>query len=114
MKVAPKMELVRKIVSFFSRQNTKLIPFTATSSALFIPAMLVLPHFQKDILFSFFKTLYVVSFSPFRIGDKIRVKDKEGIVENVDMQFVILNNKKGKIFIPTNTVYNSIVELLKD
>lgn len=108
------MQLIQKFLNFFSRANTKLIPFTATSSAIFIPAMFVMPYFQRDILFSFFKTVYVLSFSPFRIGDKIRVNNKEGVVENIDMQFVVLKNKKCKIFIPTSTVYNSVLEIVED
>jgi small-conductance mechanosensitive channel len=40
----------------------------------------------QDILKNFFSGIYLLLERPFRVGDTIRVKDQEGVVENVGVR----------------------------
>lgn len=108
------INLVQKIREYVTKPNTNLIALTATSAALFISAMLVPLSFRKDFLLSFFKTIYTLTFSPFRVGDRVKINNSEGIVENFDLRFIALKNRKSKNFIPTSIVYNNVLEIIND
>ena len=63
----------------------------------------------KDIATNFLSGLMLMTQKPFKTGDKVKVADLEGIVETVDVRYVVLRNSKGRIMIPSATVYSNAV-----
>ena len=63
----------------------------------------------KDIATNFLSGLMLMTQKPFKTGDKVKVADLEGTVETVDVRYVVLRNSKGRIMIPSATVYSNAV-----
>jgi small conductance mechanosensitive channel len=64
----------------------------------------------QDILKNFFSGVYLLLERPFRVGDTIRVKDQEGIVENIGVRTTLLRTADNvQVLVPNATVFSEVV-----
>jgi small-conductance mechanosensitive channel len=64
----------------------------------------------QDLLRNFFAGVYLLFERPFQIGDRIRVKDSEGVVEHVGFRTLHLRADEGvEILIPNSLVVADVV-----
>jgi len=64
----------------------------------------------QDILKNFFSGIYLLLERPFRVGDTIRVKDQEGVVENVGVRTTQLRTDDNvQILVPNATIFAEVV-----
>jgi small-conductance mechanosensitive channel len=64
----------------------------------------------QDILKNFFSGIYLLLERPFRVGDTIRVKDQEGVVENVGVRTTQLRTPENvQVLVPNAMVFAEVV-----
>jgi small-conductance mechanosensitive channel len=64
----------------------------------------------QDILKNFFSGVYLLLERPFRVGDTIRVKDQEGIVENIGVRTTMLRTTDNvQVLVPNALIFAEIV-----
>jgi len=65
---------------------------------------------MQDILKNFFAGVYLLLERPFRVGDRIKVKDQEGTVENIGVRTTRLRNVENvHILVPNALIFSEIV-----
>ena len=64
----------------------------------------------QDILKNFFSGVYLLLERPFRVGDTIRVKDQQGVVENIGIRTTELRSLDNvQILVPNAVVFAEVV-----
>jgi small-conductance mechanosensitive channel len=64
----------------------------------------------QDILKNFFSGIYLLLERPFRVGDTIRVKDQQGVVENIGVRTTELRSTDNvQILVPNALVFAEVV-----
>jgi len=64
----------------------------------------------QDILKNFVSGVYLLLEQPFSIGDRVKVRDVEGQVENIEIRTTQLHTDDGvQVFIPNSIVFAEIV-----
>jgi small-conductance mechanosensitive channel len=67
----------------------------------------------QDVGRSFVNGVYILVERPFRIGDRIRVGETEGRVEDVGIRLTILRSDSGeRIIVPNTVIFSSTLENL--
>lgn len=68
----------------------------------------------KGLVSNLYTSFLRVSFLPFKKGDYIRTQGHEGVVQDIDFMYLkLLRRDKAYVFIPTPSVYKSIIEVFK-
>lgn len=64
----------------------------------------------QDLLRNYVAGIYLLLERPFAIGDRVRIRDVDGVVESVELRTTILRNDAGEqITVPNATVFLEIV-----
>jgi potassium-dependent mechanosensitive channel len=64
----------------------------------------------QDILKNFFSGIYLLLERPFRVGDTIRVKEQEGVVENIGVRTTMLRTSENvQVLVPNALVFAEVV-----
>jgi small-conductance mechanosensitive channel len=64
----------------------------------------------QDILKNFFSGIYLLLERPFRVGDTIRVKDQQGVVENIGVRTTELRTFDNvQVLVPNAVVFAEVV-----
>lgn len=64
----------------------------------------------QDLLRNYVAGIYLLLERPFAIGDRVRIRDVDGLVESVELRTTILSNDAGEqITVPNATVFLEIV-----
>jgi small-conductance mechanosensitive channel len=64
----------------------------------------------QDILKNFFSGVYLLLERPFRVGDTIKVKDQQGVVENIGVRTTMLRTPENvQILVPNAIVFAEVV-----
>jgi small conductance mechanosensitive channel len=64
----------------------------------------------QDILKNFFSGVYLLLERPFRVGDTIKVKDQQGIVENIGVRTTMLRTAENvQVLVPNAIVFAEVV-----
>src|SRR5207302_2205674 len=64
----------------------------------------------QDILKNFFSGIYLLLERPFRVGDTIRVKDQQGVVENIGVRTTELRTSENvQVLVPNAVVFAEVV-----
>jgi small-conductance mechanosensitive channel len=64
----------------------------------------------QDILRNFFSGIYLLLERPFRVGDTIRVKDQQGVVENIGVRTTMLRTAENvQVLVPNAVVFAEVV-----
>ena len=64
----------------------------------------------QDILKNFFSGVYLLLERPFRVGDLIRVKEQQGIVENIGVRTTTLRTEDNvQVLVPNAVVFAEVV-----
>lgn len=64
----------------------------------------------QDILKNFFSGVYLLLERPFRVGDTIRVKDQQGVVENIGVRTTMLRTVDNiQVLVPNAVVFGEVV-----
>lgn len=91
-----------------------LLPFQNSNynlSTIFNPMISFIPHLNRPLLPSLFKSLYVAFFYPFKIGDNLKIKEFAGNVVDINMRFVVLKKDNKYVFVPVEKLYGEIFEI---
>jgi small-conductance mechanosensitive channel len=64
----------------------------------------------QDILKNFFSGVYLLLERPFRVGDTIRIKDQQGVVENIGVRTTRLRTLENvQVLVPNVMVFTEVV-----
>jgi small conductance mechanosensitive channel len=64
----------------------------------------------QDILKNFFSGVYLLLERPFRVGDTIRVKEQQGVVENIGVRTTMLRTPQNvQVLVPNAVVFAEVV-----
>ncbi len=64
----------------------------------------------QDVLKNFIAGVYLLLERPFRVGDTIKVRDVEGIIDGIDIRTTLIRNARGElVLIPNATVFTEIL-----
>jgi small conductance mechanosensitive channel len=64
----------------------------------------------QDILKNFFSGVYLLLERPFRVGDTIKVKEQQGIVENIGVRTTVLRTPENvQVLVPNAVVFTEVV-----
>jgi small-conductance mechanosensitive channel len=64
----------------------------------------------QDILKNFFSGVYLLLERPFRVGDTIRVKEQQGVVENIGVRTTLLRTPENvQVLVPNAVVFAEVV-----
>jgi small-conductance mechanosensitive channel len=64
----------------------------------------------QDILKNFFAGVYLLLERPFRVGDRVKVKDQEGTVENIGVRTTTLRTAENvQVLVPNALIFSEIV-----
>jgi small-conductance mechanosensitive channel len=64
----------------------------------------------QDILKNFFSGVYLLLERPFRVGDTIKVKEQQGIVENIGVRTTVLRTAENvQVLVPNAVVFGEVV-----
>ncbi|HEV7666039.1 MAG TPA: mechanosensitive ion channel domain-containing protein [Chloroflexota bacterium] len=64
----------------------------------------------QDILKNFFSGVYLLLERPFRVGDTIRVKEQQGVVENIGVRTTQLRTRENvQVLVPNAMVFAEVV-----
>ena len=64
----------------------------------------------QDILKNFFSGVYLLVERPFRVGDTIRVKEQQGVVENIGVRTTLLRTPENvQVLVPNAIVFAEVV-----
>jgi small-conductance mechanosensitive channel len=64
----------------------------------------------QDILKNFFSGVYLLLERPFRVGDTIRVKEQQGVVENIGVRTTELRTPENvQVLVPNAVVFAEVV-----
>jgi small-conductance mechanosensitive channel len=64
----------------------------------------------QDILRNFFSGIYLLLERPFRVGDTIRVKDQQGVVQNIGVRTTELRTAENvQVLVPNAVVFAEVV-----
>jgi small conductance mechanosensitive channel len=79
------------------------VPTTAVITSFSLATAGIVLAFQ-DVLKNFIAGIYLLVERPFTIGDRIKVRDAEGSVEEVDIRTTALKTDTGMIILVPNTI----------
>jgi small conductance mechanosensitive channel len=79
------------------------VPTTAVITSFSLATAGIVLAFQ-DVLKNFIAGIYLLVEHPFTIGDRIKVRDAEGSVEEVDIRTTALKTDTGMIILVPNTI----------
>ena len=69
-----------------------------------------LSHAMQDLLKNVVAGIYILLEHPFKIGDRISVKDATGVVRSIELRTTILSTDEGlQVVVPNNVVLNEIL-----
>jgi small conductance mechanosensitive channel len=64
----------------------------------------------QDILKNFFSGIYLLLERPFRVGDTIKVKDQQGLVEHIGVRTTTLRTAENvRVLVPNAIVFAEVV-----
>jgi len=90
-------------VSLFGGNWTALVAFLSAGTVAVSLAL-------QDVLKGYVDGVYLLMERPFSVGDRIRVKDSEGIVEAVNLRTVTLRtDDAGDVIVPNMLVFSDII-----
>ncbi len=85
------------------------VPPTAVFTTLSLATAGIVFAFQ-DVLKNFIAGIYLLVEHPFTIGEHIRVRDAEGVIEGVNIRTTALKTDEGAIvLVPNNIIFTEIV-----
>ena len=67
----------------------------------------------KDIISNLLAGMLIILYSPFRIGDTIKVGAFEGRVIEVNLRYTVVEREGEKILIPNSTMFTNIITVRK-
>ncbi|HEY8292918.1 MAG TPA: mechanosensitive ion channel domain-containing protein [Thermomicrobiales bacterium] len=79
------------------------VPTTAVITSFSLATAGIVLAFQ-DVLKNFIAGIYLLVERPFTIGDRVKVRDAEGSVEEVDIRTTALKTDTGMIILVPNTI----------
>ena len=90
-------------VSLFGGNWTALVAFLSAGTVAVSLAL-------QDVLKGFVDGVYLLVERPFSVGDRIRVKESEGIVTSVDLRTTTLRtDDAGDVIVPNTLVFSDVI-----
>jgi small-conductance mechanosensitive channel len=63
----------------------------------------------KDIISNLLAGILIILYSPFKVGDRIKVGNYEGEVVEINLRYTVLSEKGERILIPNSTMFTNII-----
>lgn len=64
----------------------------------------------QDVLKNFIAGIYILLERPFSIGDRVRVRDFDGLVESIDIRTTVLRNERAEhVLVPNAVMFSEIL-----
>lgn len=67
----------------------------------------------KEILQNFLAGLIILINQPFKVGDRIKVQDFEGVIEDIQARATVIRATDRKIIVPNATLFTNSVSILR-
>ncbi|MDF1760966.1 MAG: mechanosensitive ion channel [Coxiellaceae bacterium] len=67
----------------------------------------------KDLLTNTLAGVLILVYKPFKVGDTISGTNFDGVVQNINLRYVQLNNDKQDVLIPNATILTTVVNVDK-
>lgn len=91
------------ILGLFGANWTALLAFLSVSTVA------ISLSFQ-DVLKNFIAGIYILLERPFSIGDRVRVRDFDGLVESIDIRTTVLRNEREeRVLVPNAVMFSEIL-----
>jgi len=88
--------------------NTGIIVITITIILVLWSAITILG--LKDIIPNLFSGIFIVFYRHINVGDKIKIEDMEGIVEEISLVFTKIKKEDGKsLMIPNSKILDNVI-----
>lgn len=65
----------------------------------------------KDIISNLLAGILIILYSPFRVGDRIKVGSHEGEVKEINLRYTVVENDGERILIPNSTMFTNIIAI---
>jgi small-conductance mechanosensitive channel len=64
----------------------------------------------QDVLKNFFSGIFLLVERPFRVGDKVKIRDVEGEIQGIDVRTTLVRNSEGAlVLIPNAIIFSEIL-----
>jgi len=91
------------ILGLFGANWTALLAVLSVSTVAISLAL-------QDVLKNYIAGVYILLEQPFKIGDRIGVRDIDGVVETIEIRTTILTNDGGeRVLVPNATIFSEVV-----
>ncbi len=67
----------------------------------------------KDIISNITAGIMIMLYSPFRVGEYIRVSGYEGKVVEINLRYTVIEREGSKILVPNATMFKNIITISK-
>ena len=64
---------------------------------------------MKDIISNLLAGVLIILYSPFRVGDRIRVGSYEGEVLEINLRYTVLEGDGERVLVPNSTMFTNII-----
>ncbi|WP_457601397.1 mechanosensitive ion channel family protein [Hydrogenivirga sp.] len=65
----------------------------------------------KDIISNLLAGILIILYSPFRVGDRIRVGSYEGVVLEINLRYTVIEGDGERILVPNATMFTNIISV---
>ncbi len=65
----------------------------------------------KDIISNLLAGVLIILYSPFRVGDRIRVGSYEGEVLEINLRYTVLEGDGERVLVPNSTMFTNIISV---
>ena len=66
---------------------------------------------MKDIISNLLAGVFIILYSPFRVGDSIRVGSYEGKVLEINLRYTVLEGDGERVLVPNSTMFTNIISV---
>ena len=66
---------------------------------------------MKDIISNLLAGVLIILYSPFRVGDRIRVSSYEGEVLEINLRYTVLEGDGERVLVPNSTMFTNIISV---
>ena len=104
------LEMLRGVTRHVATAESLEVVLQSIAAALVGAAGLAISLSLQDLLKNVVAGIYILMEQPFRIGDRISVKDVTGVVQGIELRTTLLRTDEHlQVVVPNNTVLNEII-----
>ncbi|OAG31965.1 hypothetical protein NEDG_00440 [Nematocida displodere] len=101
---------MKRILERLSLRVPSALTAVATASVLSYTANSSVLSSYRPVLNDLAKSASFMMYAPFSVGDSVTIASCSGRVADISLRYVVLESKEFVTYIPTFTIYNTIVK----